>query len=408
MYTFSRLFFLPLRPMKRIVLFLLMSVSVLLAVAQSPSHTEVSVITCSPGDEVYSLYGHTAIRLRDEARGIDIAVNYGVFDFNTEHFAWKFVLGETDYMCMAVPWEIFISEYRHRGSSVKAQVLNLTAEETDSLVRYLDWNLQPENCIYRYNYLTDNCTLRVMDCVERAVRGRIVYSWDSDKLTYRDIIHSYTNGSPWAQVGNDILLGCDVDTMLSPRAKCFIPDYYSSALSGALIRDLVADTRPMVRRTETLLKAAVPESGNRVGQDSFPVSPQTAAWGLLAVMILIALVEYRTRYMLWPLDFVLLTAHGAAGAILLFVFLFSLHPTLDTNWQVWLLNPLPLIAMPFVVRAAWKRQCCIWHYVLAAMILSFLVFTPWIPQKYSAITIPLALALATRPVSYIIRYGRNE
>ncbi|MBO4661516.1 MAG: DUF4105 domain-containing protein [Bacteroidaceae bacterium] len=391
--------------MKRIVFFLMMSASVLLAVAQSPSHTEVSVITCSPGDEVYSLYGHTAIRLRDEARGLDIAVNYGVFDFNTDHFAWKFVLGETDYMCMAVPWHFFIDEYRQRGSSVKAQVLNLTEEETDSLVRYLDWNLKPENCIYRYNYLTDNCTLRVMDCVERAIKGRIVYSWDTDRLTYRDIIHDYTNGSPWAQVGNDILLGCDVDTILSSRAKCFVPDYYSSALNGALIRDLVADTRPMVRRTETLLEASVPAGAQ---QDSFPVSPVIAVWGLFAVLCLIALIEYRTGYMLWPLDFVLLTAHGVAGAILLFVFLFSQHPALDTNWQVWLLNPLPLLAMPFVVRDAWKRQCCIWHYILAAMILSFLVFTPWIPQKYSVITIPLALALVTRPVSYIIRYGRNE
>lgn len=391
--------------MKRIVFFLMMSASMLLAVAQSPSHTEVSVITCSPGDEVYSLYGHTAIRLRDEARGLDIAVNYGVFDFNTDHFAWKFVLGETDYMCMAVPWHFFIDEYRQRGSSVKAQVLNLTEEETDSLVRYLDWNLKPENCIYRYNYLTDNCTLRVMDCVERAIKGRIVYSWDTDRLTYRDIIHDYTNGSPWAQVGNDILLGCDVDTILSSRAKCFVPDYYSSALNGALIRDLVADTRPMVRCTEMLLEASVPAGGQ---QDSFPVSPVIAVWVLFAVLCLIALIEYRTGYMLWPLDFVLLTAHGVAGAILLFVFLFSQHPALDTNWQVWLLNPLPLLAMPFVVRDAWKRQCCIWHYILAAMILSFLVFTPWIPQKYSVITIPLALALVTRPVSYIIRYGRKE
>ena len=391
--------------MKRIVFFLMMSASVLLAVAQSPSHTEVSVITCSPGDEVYSLYGHTAIRLRDEARGLDIAVNYGVFDFDTDHFAWKFVLGETDYMCMAVPWHFFIDEYRQRGSSVKAQVLNLTEEETDSLVRYLDWTLKPENCIYRYNYLTDNCTLRVMDCVERAIKGRIVYSWDTDRLTYRDIIHDYTNGSPWAQVGNDILLGCDVDTILSSRAKCFVPDYYSSALNGALIRDLVADTRPMVRRTEMLLEASVPAGAQ---QDSFPVSPVIAVWGLFAVLCLIAMIEYRTGYMLWPLDFVLLTAHGVAGAILLFVFLFSQHPALDTNWQVWLLNPLPLLAMPFVVRDAWKRQCCIWHYILAAVILSFLVFTPWIPQKYSVITIPLALALVTRPVSYIIRYGRKE
>ena len=334
-----------------------------------------------------------------------IAVNYGVFDFDTDHFAWKFVLGETDYMCMAVPWHFFIDEYRQRGSSVKAQVLNLTEEETDSLVRYLDWNLKPENCIYRYNYLTDNCTLRVMDCVERAIKGRIVYSWDTDRLTYRDIIHDYTNGSPWAQVGNDILLGCDVDTILSSRAKCFVPDYYSSALNGALIRDLVADTRPMVRRTEMLLEASVPAGAQ---QDSFPVSPVIAVWGLFAVLCLIAMIEYRTGYMLWPLDFVLLTAHGVAGAILLFVFLFSQHPALDTNWQVWLLNPLPLLAMPFVVRDAWKRQCCIWHYILAAVILSFLVFTPWIPQKYSVITIPLALALVTRPVSYIIRYGRKE
>ncbi len=393
--------------MKRIVFFLLMSVSVLLAVAQGPSRTEVSVITCSPGDEVYSLYGHTAIRLRDEARGLDLAVNYGVFDFNTDHFVWKFVLGETDYMCMAVPWEAFIAEYRYRGSSVKAQVLNLTAEETDSLVHYLEWNLKPDNCIYRYNYLTDNCTLRVMNCIERAVSGRIVYSWDSDRLTYRDIIHSYTAGSPWAQVGNDILLGCDVDTILSPRAKCFVPDYYSNALSGALVRDLVADTRPLVRRTETLLKAASPAAGTADRRDSFPVSPRIAVWGLFAILLLILLAEYKTGYMLWPLDFVLMTAHGIAGVILLFVFLFSQHPTLDTNWQVWLLNPLPLVAMPFAIKAAYRNQCCAWHYVMAAMILSFLVFAPWIPQKYSAITIPLALALATRPVSYIIRYSRD-
>ena len=388
--------------------FLLVSAGLLLAAAQGRPRTEISVITCSPGDEVYSLYGHTAIRLRDDSCGMDVAVNYGVFDFNTDNFMWKFVLGETDYMCMAVPWDVFIAEYRQRGSSVKAQVLNLSREETDSLVGFLQWNLKPENRVYRYNYLTDNCTLRVMSCVERSVKGRVVYSWDSRRLTYRDIVHEYTQDSPWAQAGNDILLGCDVDTVLSSRAKCFIPDYYSCALDGALIRDMVADTRPMVRRTEVLLEPAgrvAEASGGRAG---FPVSPEVAGWALFAVLMLTALLEYRTGYMLWPLDFVLLTLHGAAGAILLFVFLFSEHPTLDSNWQVWVLNPLPLIAMPFVVKAAWRRECCMWHYVLGAMTVSFLLFSPWMPQRFSLITIPLALALATRPLSYMIHYSRDE
>lgn len=388
--------------------FLLMSVSVLLAAAQGRPRTEVSVITCSPGDEVYSLYGHTAIRLRNDSCGMDIAVNYGVFDFNTDNFMWKFVLGETDYICMAVPWDVFIAEYRHRGSSVKAQVLNLSQEETDSLVSYLQWNLKPGNRVYRYNYLTDNCTLRVMHCVERSVKGRIVYSLDSRRQTYRDIIHQYTQGSPWAEAGNDILLGSDVDTILSPRAKCFIPDYYSEALDGAMIRDMVADTRPMIRRTEMLLEPVGHQADVREERDGLPVSPAAAGWALFAVLALTALLEYRTGYMLWPLDFVMLTLHGAAGTVLMFVFLFSEHPTLDTNWQVWLLNPLPLIAMPFVVKAAWRRECCLWHYALGAMTVSFLLFSPWMPQRFSMITIPLALALATRPVSYMIHYSRNE
>jgi hypothetical protein len=86
----------------------------------------VSVITCSPGQEVYSLYGHTAIRVQDRRNGTDHVFNYGVFDFNTDYFVWKFVLGHTDYICMASPWEYFTREYERRGSSVVAQRLNLT------------------------------------------------------------------------------------------------------------------------------------------------------------------------------------------------------------------------------------------------------------------------------------------
>ena len=108
--------------MKRILLTIALVFGLLpLYAADNSGDIRVSVLTCSPGQEVYSLYGHTAIRVQDMVRGTDHVFNYGVFDFNTEHFVWKFVLGETDYICMAVPWEFFVREYEARGSSVVAR-----------------------------------------------------------------------------------------------------------------------------------------------------------------------------------------------------------------------------------------------------------------------------------------------
>ena len=211
---------------------------------------EVSVLTCSPGQEVYSLYGHTAIRVRDGRTGEDEVFNYGIFDFNTEHFVWKFVLGETDYICASVPWNYFIREYEKRGSSVAVQVLNLTQAEAVRVKEYLYRNVQPENRVYRYNFLTNNCTTKVMDCVEACVEGDIVYSWTQEPYTYRTILHKYTEAYPWEQEGNDFLLGADVDTVLSHRATCFIPDFYKNALDGAVVRGEFEDTRKLVTSTQ--------------------------------------------------------------------------------------------------------------------------------------------------------------
>lgn len=366
------------------------------------NHTEISVLTCSPGDEVYSLYGHTALRVKDDSLKIDAVFNFGVFDFNTDYFVWKFVLGRTDYILYPVSYDEFMDEYASRGSEVKAQVLNLSQKEADSLLKYLVVTSRPENRTYRYNYLTNNCTTRVMDCVEDCIDGSIQYSWDTDPLTYRDIMHRYTANSPWAAVGNDILLGANVDTTLSLRAKCFVPENYSRALDGAIIRELTTDSRPMVRRTEILL-TAMPQHPSK----GFVIGPVAFGWTIFAVMLLIMLLEYWTKYQFWPMDVVILLFHGLAGTLLLFVFLFSQHPTLDSNWQIWVLNPIPLFALPGIVKAAWRHERTLWHYTLGAMTISFLLFTPWIPQHLCSLMIPLTMALATRPVSYMISYGRT-
>ncbi|MBQ5838995.1 MAG: DUF4105 domain-containing protein, partial [Bacteroidaceae bacterium] len=194
--------------MKRIVfLFAILLGSVFAYAEPFSEDIEVSVLTCSPGQEVYSLYGHTAIRVKDMNRDIDYVFNYGVFDFDTEYFVWKFVLGETDYICMATPWEYFIQEYKARGSQVVAQVLNLTESEAVAVRDYLMNNIKKENRTYRYNFLTNNCTTRVMDCIDACVEGEMIYSWATESLTYRQILHQYTKDYPWEEQGNDFLLG---------------------------------------------------------------------------------------------------------------------------------------------------------------------------------------------------------
>ncbi len=389
--------------MKRILLTIALVLSIIPVYAvDRPGGIRVSVLTCSPGQEVYSLYGHTAIRVQDMDRGTDHVFNYGVFDFNTEHFVWRFVLGETDYICMASPWEYFVREYELRGSSVVSQVLNLTDAEAMRISEYLYRNIRKENSVYRYNFLTNNCTTRVMDCVESCIEGNVVYSWKEDPLTYRQILHEYTSVSPWNQAGNDLLLGADVDTVLSHRATCFIPEYYMTALEGSVVRNEFQDTRKLVLETQTIVpsnQAAVKK------QTVFPLTPAELGWVAFAISLVVMLMEFMTRRMFWLLDVLLMLLHGLAGCVILFVFLFSSHPTLDSNWLVCVLNPLPLIALPFVVKAAWNDSRTLWHHLMAVWLASFLLFLPWIPQQMSVLVVPMLLTLLCRQVSYIFHYG---
>ncbi len=403
--------------MKRVTLYLLLALTSIAVnaagntpdkAAEDDTAIEVSVLTCSPGSEVYSLYGHTAIRVQCQEKGVDDVFNYGVFDFATDNFVWKFVLGQTDYRCEALPWKYFLMEYRHRGSSVVEQILNLTPEESKAMCAYLYNNLKEENRTYRYNYLTNNCTTRVMDCLEACVDGEICYSWDTTPRTYRQMLHEYAGQSSWAQEGNDVLLGAAVDTVLSHRATCFLPEYYSHALSNAVVRDADKDTRCLVKETVTVLQEN-PAAQKAVAQGKdFPLTPLMAGSICVAVALVIMILEFWTGKMFWFLDVLLMTAHGMAGCLILFMFLFSEHPTLDSNWLVAALNPLPLVALPYVVKAAWRDTVSYWHHFMAIWLALFMLFLPWMPQRLGVFMITVITTLLCRQISYLLHYGKKE
>ena len=149
--------------MRRILLLLIGVISMLSVRAASVDSVRISLLTCAPGSEIYALFGHSAIRYEDPARGEDWVFNYGMFSFKDPNFVMRFVKGETDYQLGVIPYRYFEAEYALRGSSVYQQELNLTEAEKLMLIGLLRENYLPANRVYRYNYFYDNCTTRARD-----------------------------------------------------------------------------------------------------------------------------------------------------------------------------------------------------------------------------------------------------
>ena len=377
----------------------------------------VSLLTCSPGQKIYELYGHTAIRCQTEG-GQDIVFNYGVFDVAKPYFAWHFMLGHTDYMVQPVPWKYFIKEYQERGSSIIEQELNLMPAEAFCLMNRLIENSRPENREYRYNYLYKNCTTMVRDIVEQTIVGRIQYPDTLPHQTYREILHHYTTEHPWAQEGNDLLLGAEVDTILSEHAAMFVPEYLMHAIDGAFICTPKGDMRPLVKSRVILIEASTIPSQEGVKRES-PLyfgegweevfSPLQAMLAFGALCLIIMLLEVGTKRIFWFWDVLLLLLQGTAGTLLTFMFLFSGHPAVDSNWQIWVLNPIALIGIPLVIKSAIRHKSTYWYPFQFVVLALFLLFSPWIPQVFAKITVPLALCLLTRPISYyIVRVKKSK
>ena len=325
---------------------------------------EFSLLTCQPHDEVYSLYGHTAIRYHElRPGGLDWAFNYGVFDFKKPHFVARFVFGLTDYELGAYPYKYFVKEYRRFGSMVTEQVLNLTDEEKMALHDALAINLRPENKIYRYNYFYNNCTTKARDIIESCINGKVEYAGREDYTpSYRDMVHSMTRNNPWSRFGNDLLLGIKADWKTDLRQQEFLPGNLLYDFDHAQIYSN-GNYRPLIKER----RIAVP-AGVQIIESGFPLSPLACAAIILAVGIVIFFFEWRKKraFVLW--DVLLMITTGTIG-IVLTLMLFSQHPTVSLNLQIILCNPLPWLFLWPVIRG---RETRYWK-ITAILAVLFLI-----------------------------------
>lgn len=358
---------------------------------------EISLLTCSPHEAIYSLYGHTAIRINDQRNGEDLAVNYGLFSFEKPHFVLRFLFGLTDYEMGIEPFEAFCRQYRYYGSSVTQQVLDLTNEEKWNIVKAVNINYMPENSVYRYNYFYDNCTTRAVDMLTTHLAdAHVVFEGEQQKYpSFREMVHGCLPHHPWNRFGNDMLLGVKADCKTTLREHQFLPANAMDDFRHAMIVGQDGSNRPLVLREEIV----VPEGAQDVWKD-FPLSPKDVFLIVLAITVLITLLEAYTKKVLWGYDALLMILCGLAG-IVLFLMLFSQHPTVRVNLLLLLLNPLPLFFIWRMIRRARKRlpdrQYAGW------IILICLFFIGGIWQHYAEGIFLLASSLLIRNVWCLLR-----
>ena len=302
----------------------------------------VSLITCSPGEEVYSKFGHTAIRVKDKINNVDVVFNYGIFSFETEHFYYKFIKGETDYQLGIYDTNFFLPEYAERNSMVWEQVLNLTSAEKKNLVATLLENYEPQNRIYRYNFVFDNCSTRPRDKITSSVDGYIRYHQTSEPTTFRRWVGDYVGTDTWLKFGIDLIFGIDADAVASQKESQFLPEVLMSDFQEAEIVTLDGKSRKLVEKSATVLvdKKHVETTTSIF---DFLLKPLAVSLFLLILGVLITLLDIKYKKHNKIFDSILLFITGIAGVIAFYLMVFSTHPLVASNLNILWINPLNMI-----------------------------------------------------------------
>jgi hypothetical protein len=305
------------------------------------SGVRISFIVCTPGSEVYELEGHAALRVVMPG-GRDMAVNYGVFDFNSPNFIYRFVKGETDYMVVAYPFSIFLDSYRATGRGVIEYPLNLTAEESEKLLELLQINLLPENQVYRYNYVKDNCATRPLALVEKAIGDTLTYTSPDYTAgwSFRDAMTYYHRNYPWYQFGIDLALGSGIDYAVSEHEKVFAPYLLVSMLPGATFTDAEGHVRTLVGEPVERCAAA---GGGPLAPTPWCLTPMAVAIYLLVIVAAIALFDVKRKRVTSAVDALYMAVAGMAGIVVTFLVFVSTHEATTPNLLIVWLNPLCFI-----------------------------------------------------------------
>lgn len=300
-------------------------------------HTKISILTVDVADESHTLYGHTAIRVKDSISNLDVVYNYGMFDFRTENFILKFVKGDLQYYAAAYPYTDFEYSYQEENRSIYEQVLQLSLFEKQQLFDKLNTTLLSEERLYTYKFIDRNCTTKVIEVVNSVLKDSPIKNTLHKNESYRDILYPYQEKHFLMNLGINIVFGHRPDE----QAKIlFLPLDLMNVLGSTSYNN-----KPLVAKTTTNFKA------NRTKTSSFLDS----IYSLIAILLLFVILNKRATNVAY------FTVLGCIGLLFSVIGLYSFHRELLWNYNIFLFNPLFLILVYFILKnnSKWVKKLSI-------------------------------------------------
>jgi hypothetical protein len=368
-------------------LFLLM-ISLNSIFSQSPGDTVAYLLTCAPGTETYSIYGHSAIRIVITGKHTDTVYNWGVFDFNTPNFAWKFAKGRLDYMLTAEPLKGFLQEYFFEKRTVYSQKINIDPNETHKLIELIDENLKPENIRYRYDFFYDDCSTRIRDILEKSVGDKLIYPPpESGKIpTFRDMVGKYQDPYPWLEFGVDLIMGSTADTRAGFRDRMFLPIDMKDELSKSVMQR--SDKRiPLLQNPEVLLDFDAPV----IKQKFFTSPPFIFTLVIILILTLAALIK--SRKIIRFIDIIIYSVFSILSLLMIFFNFFTDHQQMKWNLNIIWLNPFIVVCLVMLIL---NKTGMLWFRFVFFISAGFIVLHYILPQDFNIGIVLLAIILLIR------------
>ncbi len=357
----------------------------------------VSLLTCGSGDELYSTFGHSGVRIKHNATNYDVVYGYGTFDFNQPNFYLKFCQGKLMYYLSVASFDRFMAEYSYFKRNVDEQILDLDSIQTYQVIDFLENNLKGDAKYYKYDFFFDNCSTRIRDIIE--IEYDEEWSKDIEDRSYRDLLDEKTIPMVWSDFGIDIVIGAIADRSYDFRTQMFLPDYLKNQFGTARISG-----KPLVKEERVLLRFA--EENALRSQTPFITPFKVFALILLVSFMLFLANKTWSNQALSMFSFVWVLAMVVCFLIISFLWFFTDHLATKANWNILWMSPLFLfILLQFRRYTKGKAKLLVPLLVIACNVISIIGWSI-IPQSFHLAFLPMMLINIVVSLHFI-RLGRT-
>ena len=377
--------------MKKIHFFIVLFLSsyfLLPAQEKLSSKATVSVVTCGPGNVLYSTFGHSAFRIYDPLLGLDKVYNYGAFDFNAPNFYLNFAKGKLTYQLSTSSFNRFLRIYHYENRWVKTQELDLDISEVQAVFDFLENNAKPENKSYQYDFFYDNCSTKIEEVINTVLKEKITFSNShiTTNKTHRDLIADYTKNQKWGKFGIDLALGSVIDKNATKDEYKFLPDYIYQAMNNATL----LSNKPFVKKSTIILK-------DKKHDEAFSIFQPIVILGLIALLIMaITYKNYTLKSRTKWLDFTLYFSTGIIGIVVLLLWFATSHTATYKNFNfLWAFAPNLVVAF-YMLKSKLPKWLVYYNWLLLVLLLVMILLWVLKIQVFNAAIIPLILALSLR------------